>query len=372
MRDSMRSVSLPEKDYLAILDLILKFNECITREDLKTAMQSLLAPLFDAQSILYGSIDPDFSNFALIDSINMSDQELNFVLDIMPYDYISTQVIERGRSVMAYDVDCPREKFEIGKDSFIASHPDYPSEKSSYFEKYKTGLVMRDPLDPNLGMGIHRHTDTPLTRREVRILELLTPHILNTIKTIVLREELSQYQSLGKILTDVPTPITLVKGNSRIVFCNKAFEKLFQLKVGQPLPEELIAVLQKEKSRYDPPFETNHSQIEIPFYKKDGEYYRLNITRLKEKNPQENELWLVRLKLAVEPYSKMNILMQEAGLTDREMEICILIHDGFENQEIADRLFISFHTVKNHFRHIYEKLGVGSRVKLMKLLNQSV
>jgi two-component system, NarL family, nitrate/nitrite response regulator NarL len=48
-------------------------------------------------------------------------------------------------------------------------------------------------------------------------------------------------------------------------------------------------------------------------------------------------------------------------LTARELEILRLIADGLKNQEIAKRLYLSVHTVKNHVHNILERLGVTSR-----------
>ena len=50
-------------------------------------------------------------------------------------------------------------------------------------------------------------------------------------------------------------------------------------------------------------------------------------------------------------------------LSPRELEVLPLIAEGLTNQEIADRLFLSLHTVKAHARTIYAKLGVGSRTQ---------
>jgi two-component system nitrate/nitrite response regulator NarL len=50
----------------------------------------------------------------------------------------------------------------------------------------------------------------------------------------------------------------------------------------------------------------------------------------------------------------------EQGLSEREMEILILLADGLVKKEIGDRLSISPHTVNNHIRHIYEKLNVAN------------
>jgi len=50
-------------------------------------------------------------------------------------------------------------------------------------------------------------------------------------------------------------------------------------------------------------------------------------------------------------------------LTEREKNILYLLVEGFTNKEIAEKLFISVHTVKAHLEAIYEKLGVNNRVQ---------
>jgi len=50
-------------------------------------------------------------------------------------------------------------------------------------------------------------------------------------------------------------------------------------------------------------------------------------------------------------------------LTDREMEILLLIAEGKTNQEIADELFIALKTVKVHVSNILGKLQVQDRTQ---------
>lgn len=52
------------------------------------------------------------------------------------------------------------------------------------------------------------------------------------------------------------------------------------------------------------------------------------------------------------------------NLTRREEEICLLVLQGRTNREIAEELHVSIGTVKTHVRHIFEKVGVGTREDL--------
>jgi ATP/maltotriose-dependent transcriptional regulator MalT len=52
-----------------------------------------------------------------------------------------------------------------------------------------------------------------------------------------------------------------------------------------------------------------------------------------------------------------------ARLTPREHEVLDLMSQGLGNAEIASRLFISEKTAKTHVTHLFEKLGVRSRVQ---------
>ena len=52
-----------------------------------------------------------------------------------------------------------------------------------------------------------------------------------------------------------------------------------------------------------------------------------------------------------------------ATLSAREQEILQLLSKGMVSKEIADKLSISYHTVRVHTKHIYEKLHVRSRAE---------
>lgn len=50
-------------------------------------------------------------------------------------------------------------------------------------------------------------------------------------------------------------------------------------------------------------------------------------------------------------------------LTQRESEVLARVSHGQQNKEIALALGIAVHTVEQHLKHIYQKLGIGNRTE---------
>jgi DNA-binding NarL/FixJ family response regulator len=55
------------------------------------------------------------------------------------------------------------------------------------------------------------------------------------------------------------------------------------------------------------------------------------------------------------------------ALSRREIEIYQLLSEGYDNKQIAERLYIAEQTVRNHVSAIYSKIGVHSRVQVMRM-----
>ena len=73
---------------------------------------------------------------------------------------------------------------------------------------------------------------------------------------------------------------------------------------------------------------------------------------------------------AENPIAKKKALIYEKyRITKREREIVEQICQGKTNQQIADTLFISLQTVKDHTHRIYTKIGINGRMKLVQLVN---
>ncbi|MBO5948633.1 response regulator transcription factor [bacterium] len=81
---------------------------------------------------------------------------------------------------------------------------------------------------------------------------------------------------------------------------------------------------------------------------------KMVLSSIKKEKPQQSE-------------EEKNALLNSYGLTERELETLQLIVDGYQNQEIADKLFISISTAKAHVHNILQKLYCKSRAQATRL-----
>jgi DNA-binding NarL/FixJ family response regulator len=79
------------------------------------------------------------------------------------------------------------------------------------------------------------------------------------------------------------------------------------------------------------------------------------------------EVWVSReilLRSAIGGRRKKRAAIQEkTGLSVREIEILVLLSSGLQNEEIAQKLFISPNTVKTHLYNIFKKIDVPNRLQ---------
>jgi|SRR5215813_5084447 len=68
--------------------------------------------------------------------------------------------------------------------------------------------------------------------------------------------------------------------------------------------------------------------------------------------------------------SASSVMHEPVILSDRELEILQLIAEGWSNRQIADHLYLSPHTVKNHVHNILKKLCVQRRLEAIKYASE--
>ena len=52
------------------------------------------------------------------------------------------------------------------------------------------------------------------------------------------------------------------------------------------------------------------------------------------------------------------------GLPNHELEIATLLIQDISTHDISEQLNLSYHTVRNHIKHIYHKIGVSMRSEI--------
>ena len=75
-----------------------------------------------------------------------------------------------------------------------------------------------------------------------------------------------------------------------------------------------------------------------------------------------------QLALVIEPAKASEVaplIVEAYGFTQRELEVTRAIARGLGTAEIAAHLFVSQHTVRDHVKSVFEKVGVSSRGELV-------
>lgn len=67
------------------------------------------------------------------------------------------------------------------------------------------------------------------------------------------------------------------------------------------------------------------------------------------------------------PVTELQEQEELKNLSERETEILRLLIDGMDHKDVAERLFLSPHTVRKHIANIYAKLHVTSRAQIVKM-----
>ncbi|WP_043527360.1 response regulator transcription factor [Litchfieldella xinjiangensis] len=114
-------------------------------------------------------------------------------------------------------------------------------------------------------------------------------------------------------------------------------------------------------------------------YHFDGVFYRNDPLDLIVKGIEkllDGHLWLSRglMTRLIHFYRRqqLNAYRPVCGLTQRELDIIGLLSFGSSNAEIAEKLFVSEHTVKTHLYNIFRKIKVSNRIQAMNWAHRNI
>jgi DNA-binding CsgD family transcriptional regulator len=99
----------------------------------------------------------------------------------------------------------------------------------------------------------------------------------------------------------------------------------------------------------------------------DGRWVRIEAAALE--GEREGEI-AVSLRAAT-PKETFELLCRVYALTARERDVVALLVAGLDTRAITERLFISAHTVQDHLKSVFDKIGIHSRRELLATLSAS-
>ena len=73
------------------------------------------------------------------------------------------------------------------------------------------------------------------------------------------------------------------------------------------------------------------------------------------------------VKIFQDNFSVNTEAIETLKISSRELEVLQLMANGLSNQEIADALFVSLHTIKTHNANLFEKLDVKRRTQAVEV-----
>ncbi len=368
MRHSRETVSLTEEDYDAILDVITKLLSQTSTRTLTGLFRSHIIPLLDASTCFYAWADPDVFKARIIDAVGIPESDFPTIQGHFPLCPLARHMVDHQSLVAAYDLDLPRRKLQDSVTKFFEAHPAGRFRGSSYLDDIRTTLLTINRSEPAIVIGFHRldACRKSFTRREKRILEFLSPHLCQAIKTLVVDDSLNnRVATTEENPSKSHPPMVQVTRDSRIVDQNPGFRKLFHSHPGDTLGSSLTRFLERGIRDYEKSPNARISEPESFWYCLCPRVFEVDITR------RSDDLWRMELHPMSDACPGSNPILKHYGLTPKEKEVCCRVRQGFDNREVASQLFISFHTAKTHLKNIYRKLDIQNRPRLVSFLNKN-
>jgi DNA-binding CsgD family transcriptional regulator len=220
-------------------------------------------------------------------------------------------------------------------------------------------------------MDLVRESGNPdFEPREANLLRRIAPHLGNGLKMAALRMQ-TPVEEGGR---DVPGVLTLDHQGSVVQHTPAAERWLRDLEDLGPgwrerdgLPRALRTVVLSVRRALSP--ERDRDEEGVPSLRaraRSGRWLTLygSLTEATLERGAETVVVIEPTK----PQELLPFSMSAYGLSPREEELVKLVVRGLSTTRISRILFISEHTVQNHLRSVFEKVGVRSRGELVKQL----
>jgi len=181
--------------------------------------------------------------------------------------------------------------------------------------------------------GFHRQKqEGDFSDRDKEIINILLPHLARAIRNL----DLMQRRKLSK----EPNGVITTGEDAKPIYMNDAAKLALK---GMPV-----------------------ERIPDPGLGSDPAFFRSGSGTYRVRTVPIGRGWKGRLIL-LERYPaehRLHSKLADFKVSRREKEIAVLVIQGYSNREVAEQLFISEQTVKDHLHEIFEKLGIRRRSEL--------
>jgi DNA-binding CsgD family transcriptional regulator/GAF domain-containing protein len=200
----------------------------------------------------------------------------------------------------------------------------------------------------------------PFGEDEVELIEALVPHLARGLRSALTGEAAVTYadRGPGMAILDRDGNLVSLTGEAEAWLGELATTFLGERGRGDELPYEIAALASSARRRH----EAGEAPPRMRMRSAAGIWLLAHASALGGSD---------QVALVIEPAKASEVaplIVEAYGLTPRELEVTRMISRGLKTAEMADRLFLSPHTVRDHVKAIFEKVGVSSRGELTATL----
>ncbi len=351
MDRAIKLAAFNREDNQAVQEIIDLLSACQTRNEFNQVLKTVLIPLIDCSGAFYVRLEGEQNTPRLLGGINQSSfcqpTWENFLEFVLQNQILGHPVTGKTYTQLAIQDFCYT--------SLICQ--DYLTSRSCHRIDCSCTLVAMMSATGSaaaLYFCYLKFQDQFHHSRNFKLLQLLRPFLLQTIKTVLAQEESQNFQLILGHLSDHNEPVAVVRDDGVLVYKNHSFDKAVECEdlLSKILPELIVVKTRETKSHC---FLTRLGR----------RLYEITL-KLVNKGCNDNEhLYLLRFSRIANQSGRNSRQLISAGLTSREQEIAALIYQGITARDISERIHLSYHTVRNHIKNIYRKMGVSTRSEML-------
>jgi DNA-binding CsgD family transcriptional regulator len=203
-----------------------------------------------------------------------------------------------------------------------------------------------------------RREDGPFVGHDLRLLAALAPHLAAGLRAAAGRAALAAAPG-------TMTGVVVLGPDGDVELANGVAQRLF-MRPTTGTRHSFLTAVHIVAARLEHAL-TDAEAMAVPAVtmtdETHGEVYRLRAERVEGADGRPRGLVLIEPATAMGPEDTLETLVQ-LGLTRREAEVTLAVLRGQATIEIAAALVVSPHTVHDHLRKVFDKLGVSSRQQL--------